>query len=277
MREENLELQEEMVAVVTGAAGGIGFALCDAFASRGLRVVASDVEAPALDSAVVRLPAGRTIGVKADVSNLEDVRALHAETLREFGRVDILCNNAGVFTRFAPIWEIDIREWKWVIDVNLWGVIHGMHVFLPTFIGQSHGYVVNTASLAGVLSPPGNATYNAAKHGVVTLSEGLKAELDQAGIRGVGVTVVCPGLVDTRIQDARRNWPARFATDLADEAHTAASPAASNAISPAAAAEHVIRAIENDRLYCATHPGSADRASARFNRILEDFAAVQGV
>ena len=204
-----MAIQTGDVAVVTGAASGIGLGLAHRFAERGLRLVVSDVEVLALEKAAESLRQGgsEVIAVPCDVSRLDDVRALATATLDRFGQVDVICNNAGVFGGLAPMWELDHTTWEWTVRVNFWGVVHGIEVFVPMLVEQDRGHVINTASQAGVSSPAFNGPYNATKHAVVALSETLKAELD-AFAPGVGVSVICPSAVETRVQDAARNRPA---------------------------------------------------------------------
>jgi NADP-dependent 3-hydroxy acid dehydrogenase YdfG len=272
---KSMKLEEAMTAVVTGAASGIGLAIATAFSNRGLNVVLADIEQGALDTVNDGLPKAKTLAYKTDVTNLAQVEALRDATLSRFGRVDLVCNNAGVFNRFKPMWELDIREWRWVIGVNLWGVVHGIHAFLPTLVAQGHGHIVNTASLAGFISLPGNAPYNVSKHGVVTLSEGLKAELENANV-DVGVTVLCVGGVETAIRHSARNCPPEMLTEAMKEQAKAtdAIPNKSEHISPAQAVERIIESIEAGQFYCATHPGFGPVIRERFEPIWRDVSAV---
>ncbi|HKE75303.1 MAG TPA: SDR family NAD(P)-dependent oxidoreductase [Acidimicrobiales bacterium] len=196
------------VAVVTGAASGIGLGLAQRLVDRGVAVVMSDIEAPALAAAVATMADVDVgvIGVECDVSRRDDVFALAQRAIDEFGQVNAVFNNAGIFSGLGPMWELDHTVWEWNMRVNLWGVIHGIEAFVPPLVARNRGHVVNTASLAGVATPPFNAPYNAAKHAVVALSETLRAELDVFA-PGVGVSVVCPGAVATRVQESARNRP----------------------------------------------------------------------
>ncbi len=208
-------------AVVTGAASGIGLGLARRCAADGMRVVMADVDAEALDAAAADVASGgaEVLAVPTDVSNRESVAELAARTRERFGRTDLLCNNAGV-ERLAALTETPLEVYEWLIGVNLWGVIHGTHFFLPEMLERDDGYIVNTASGAGLLVGIfGNGAYAATKHAVVALSETLYLEL---GLRGskVGVSVLCPGAVRTGIMAAERNWPDRLgvAPDLSDDA-----------------------------------------------------------
>jgi NAD(P)-dependent dehydrogenase (short-subunit alcohol dehydrogenase family) len=188
------------VAVITGAASGIGFGMAEAFLSEGARVVLADLDADGLLEAAGRLSgsANQVLAVVTDVTDLESVRHLARATMDRFGAVDVVCNNAGVWT-LGYQWEIAEEDWRWVIDVNLWGVIHGIQVFVPMLIANSAGgQVVNTASIGGLVAGAGTGPYAAAKHAVVGLSKSLRAELAMRKAR-VGVTIVCPGKVATPI------------------------------------------------------------------------------
>ena len=177
------------VAVVTGAASGIGRALAGRFAAEGMKVVLADVEGPALAKAESELRAGgaTVLAVAADVARAEAVDALAARTLEAFGGVHVLCNNAGVYASGLS-WERPLADWEWVLGVNLWGVIHGVRAFVPIMLRQgSEAHIVNTASVAGLISGPFSAPYNVSKYGVVALSESLHYELALAGRAGEGV------------------------------------------------------------------------------------------
>src|SRR6478672_6631260 len=203
------------VAVVTGGASGIGFGLASAFAAEGMKVVLGDIEAPALADAVGKLEAtgADVIGVRTDVSNAEQVQTLADAAVDRFGAIHIACNNAGVGAGGLS-WEAPLDTWEWVFGVNLWGVIHGLRSFVPILMQQSQAYVVNTASIAGLVAGPFMAPYNASKHAVVALSETLHHEMAMMAPH-VKVSVLCPGWVRTRIADSERNRPAEPAEDAA--------------------------------------------------------------
>jgi NAD(P)-dependent dehydrogenase (short-subunit alcohol dehydrogenase family) len=183
------------VAVVTGAASGIGRAMADRFAAEGMKVVLADVEKDALARAEAEMKAaGATVlAVPTDVSRAGDVEALARQTVDAFGAVHVLCNNAGVSPVMGASWELTEADWQWVLGVNLWGVLHGIRAFVPIMLKQdSEGHIVNTASMAGLVGGgPWWSTYGVAKHGVVNLSESLHRELAAAGSR-VKVSVLCP-------------------------------------------------------------------------------------
>jgi NAD(P)-dependent dehydrogenase (short-subunit alcohol dehydrogenase family) len=192
-------------AVVTGAASGMGRAFANRFARAGMNVVMSDIEAPRLDDAVAEVAAHGTevIGEVSDVADAESVDALAARTFDEFGAAHVVCNNAGVAAGGAR-GELDAAAWKWVLDVNLWGVIHGHRVFLPRMIEQGEGHIINTASMAGHL--PGHSAYTASKWAVVGITQGLFHQMETENT-GVGVSCLCPGFVATDIDTSERNRP----------------------------------------------------------------------
>lgn len=195
-------------AVVTGAASGMGKAFCARFARAGMRIVAADIEQTALDDAVTELRAtgADALGVRCDVSRPEDHAAVLAAAVEAFGAVHVVCLNAGVSGANGPIWKLSLEDWQWTLDVNLWGVIHGMRTFVPHLLSHGDGHVVTTASIAGHTSSPFGSPYNVSKHGVATLTETLYNELRREGST-VGVTCLCPGFVATNIMDSARNRP----------------------------------------------------------------------
>jgi NAD(P)-dependent dehydrogenase (short-subunit alcohol dehydrogenase family) len=199
-----MDLVRGHVAVVTGAGSGIGLAMAERFARSGLNIVAADVQRDALAAAGERI-AGHgveVLTVPCDVSKPDAVAALADATLDRFGGVHLLCNNAGVAPRSDP-WFGPLSAWEWVIGVNFWGVVHGCRAFLPHLLGGGH--IVNTASIAG-LYPGFSPAYDASKHAVVAISEGLYNMAAMIGLP-IGVSVLCPGWVKTAIVDADRNWP----------------------------------------------------------------------
>lgn len=262
---------EGKVAVVTGGASGIGRSVATRFAEAGMRVVLADVEPDALDAATADFRrAGHTVlGVRTDVSDGNSVDALAEATLAEFGGVHVLHNNAGVGVG-GPVWTHTEQDWKWVLGVNLWGVIHGVRAFVPLMLEQGErAHVVNTASMAGLISVPFLGAYNVSKHGVVTLSETLFRDLDAAGA-DIGVSVLCPGLVATNIFESQRNRPdelsdensaAGLASLLAGSGTGVSADAAIGSfgtiLSPEQVAADVHDAVVNDRFYILTHPEPA--------------------
>lgn len=263
------------VAVVTGAASGIGEALARALAGRGMRLVLGDIEEAPLEAVAADLTAGgaEVVAVPGDVTDRAAVEALGDAATGHFGGLHLACNNAGVSTGGLS-WEIDDAAWDWVLGVNLRGVIHGVGAFVPRIIASGGGHVVNTASMAGIASPPFMAPYNVAKHGVVTLSETLYQELRLLHPE-VGVSVLCPGWVNTRIHEADRNKPAGMAepppsTDALGSGlrETVASLIASG-MDPAAVADLVVAAVEAEQFYVLTHDGWEEMARVRMQHILD--------
>jgi len=261
-------------AVVTGAASGIGRAMADAFAAEGMRVVLADIESGALEhaAAAVRARGSAALAVPTDVSQAEQVQALGDRAAAEFGRVDVVCNNAGVALS-GPTWEHTLADWQWLLGVNLWGVVHGVRTFVPLMLKQGgEGHIVNTGSVAGLTSNPFMSIYNVSKHAVVTLSETLQKELTLLGTQ-VRVSVLCPGFVNTRILEAERNRPAALKNAVATERHPTFEEMASAALAagmpPAEVAARVVDAVKTGRFYILTHPEFGPRVRERMEDILE--------
>jgi NAD(P)-dependent dehydrogenase (short-subunit alcohol dehydrogenase family) len=242
-------------AVVTGAASGIGRALCEKFAALGMNVVLADVEGAKAEAVASEL-ATDSLVVATDVSDATAVERLAERSCERFGAVHVLCNNAGVFAG-GSLWDAPLSDYEWVLGVNTWGVIHGVHSFVPRMI--EHGepaHVVNTSSMAGLTSLPFSGIYHMSKHAVVALSECLHHELALANTR-VGVSVLCPELIATQIHRAERNRPAslrgpepgavgRTARELVGKAIAAGVEAG---LPPAVIAERVVAAIRDERFY----------------------------
>jgi NAD(P)-dependent dehydrogenase (short-subunit alcohol dehydrogenase family) len=198
IREAAMELTSGKIAVVTGAGSGIGLALAERFARAGLDVVLADVEQKISGLGV------KTLAVPTDVSDEAAVNALAAAVVDRFGAVHLVCNNAGVASDADP-WFGPISAWRWVLGVNLWGVIHGIRAFLPLLAAQRESHIVNTASVAGLI-PGASPSYDATKHAVVAISEDLYRAMKMIRLL-VGVSVLCPSWVRTNIYQAKRNWP----------------------------------------------------------------------
>jgi NAD(P)-dependent dehydrogenase (short-subunit alcohol dehydrogenase family) len=268
-----MELAAGKVAVVTGAAGGIGLALAERFAASGLSVVLADVDGEALDVAADTIAATgvEVLAVPTDVSDESAVQDLAAATMDRFGAAHIVCNNAGVSSMADP-WTGPISSWEWVVGVNMWGVIHGVRAFLPILVGQGDGHIVNTASIAGLL--PGLApAYDATKHAVVALTEDLYTTLAMTGLP-IGVSVLCPGWVRTGIMDADRNWPAHLGERPpdafgADIMGNHVRRAIAEGLTPEAVADMVADAVTALRFWVFPHPAFVEVAERRWQTIAE--------
>jgi len=268
------------VAVVTGAASGIGRGMAERFAAEGMKVVLADIEREALAAAEGEMKAsGATVlAVPTDVSRTADVQALAKKTLDAFDGVHLLCNNAGVAFPVGLSWKRTVKDWEWGLGVNLWGVIHGLRAFIPIMLRQdAEAHIVNTASIAGLLSGPMAAIYNVTKHGVVTLSEALHHELALSGAK-VKVSVLCPAWVNTGILDADRNRPTELQNDPAEERTTPQMEAIDQAVrqllatglTPERVADQVFNAVRDEKFYIITHPEWKDRIRTRMQDILEE-------
>jgi NAD(P)-dependent dehydrogenase (short-subunit alcohol dehydrogenase family) len=265
------------VAVITGGASGLGRAMADRFARAGMSIVLADVEPDALAKAGAEMKAAgaKVIGVRTDVSKAADVEALAQKTLETFGAVHLLANNAGV-AEGGNVWDNTVADWEWVLGVNMWGVIHGVRVFTPIMLKQaSEGHIVNTASVAGLISPPGMGIYCVSKHAVVTLSECLHHDLARKTDK-VKCSVLCPAYVPTGIADSGRNRPAELnqprQKDAADLALDASLKKAvqSGKLSAADVAQTVYEAVSEERFYILTHPKIKPSIQWRMEDILQD-------
>jgi NAD(P)-dependent dehydrogenase (short-subunit alcohol dehydrogenase family) len=263
------------VAVVTGAASGIGFALAQRFAAEGMRVVLADVEAAPLRAAEEELrgKAADLLAVEVDVSKPDDVERLARQTYAAFGAAHVVCNNAGVAVMGA-IHEHSVADWEWVLGVNLWGVIHGVRAFVPRMLaGAQDGHIVNTASIAGLTTSPFMSVYNVTKHGVVALSESMYKEFQASGAP-IGVSVVCPGLINTNIMTSSRNRPERYADrgtpgSAARAWSEALAAGLSTGYPPSEVAEQVFQGIREQRFYIVpSQPDVTARVTARAEDIL---------
>jgi NAD(P)-dependent dehydrogenase (short-subunit alcohol dehydrogenase family) len=261
------------VAVVTGAASGMGLAFARRFTAAGMRVVVADIDEAACNAVSKELP--DSLPVRVDVRHLNQVQALGEAAIDRYGRVDLLCNNAGV-TFKSRIQDLTHQDWKWVLDVNLWGVVHGLEVFLPLLLANPDGgHVVNTASGAGLVTRSGMAPYTVSKHAVVALSEVLRAEMQETGAR-VGVSVLCPSIVHTQIMHAERNRPADVARPIPQSewgrqfTEQTYARFATEGVEPEFAAELVWRAVGTDAFWIFTEASTAERARAGAERITID-------
>lgn len=263
------------VAVVTGAASGIGRAMAETFADAGMRVVLSDVEKPALESATAELRAkGADVhAVATDVSKTGDIEALAEATLERYGAVHVLCNNAGVAAGGWPTWTSTLDDWTWILGVNLMGVVHGIRTFLPIMIEQGdEAHIVNTASMAGLMA--GGSLYGVTKSAVVSWSESVYLDLVRGGFKP-RVSVLCPGYVATNIADSKRNRP----DDLSDAGTWPRTPEVDvlyrqhlerirRGLSPHAVGEQVLQAIRDECFYILTHPEWIEHMEHRTGQIV---------
>jgi NAD(P)-dependent dehydrogenase (short-subunit alcohol dehydrogenase family) len=266
---------EGKVAVVTGGASGMGLGMATRFAEQGMKVVLADVEEPVLQEAVTRLKQAEhdVIGVVTDVSKLESIEALAEKTLAAYGKVHVLCNNAGVGGGAGrAIWEYTIKDWRWTLEVNLWGVIYGIHTFVPIMLDQDEeGHVVNTASMAGLT--PSNRPYNISKHGVVSLSEALHEGFRDRGAK-LKASVLCPGVVNTNIMFAARNRPDELKNDAGPterelrRSNAVHKYAAEHGLDPLEVGDMVVEAVRNEQFWILTHDEYDDVIRTRVEDIL---------
>ncbi len=259
---------EGKAAVVTGGASGIGLSMGYAFAEAGMRVMLADIEAKPLKQAVAafkgNLPEVR--GVVCDVRDYAAVERAAQMTLEAFGKVHVVCNNAGV-TGASGAENISLQDWRWVIDINLMGVVHGVKAFLPLLKTHGEGgHIVNTASMAGFLPGTGFGAYTATKFAVVGISEALATELEP---QGIGVSVLCPGWVATLITESRRNWPKDYgAPPPSGPMAEQVAELVRNGMAPSEVAALVLKAVQNNELYVFTHPHMRPPLEKRVDRFL---------
>ncbi len=264
-------------AFVTGGASGIGLSMARAFGRAGMNVVLADIDRDTAADAAERLSHEqiKAIPVRCDVVERASIEAAAREAIDAFGKVHIVCNNAGVAVG-GPIETVKERDWDWIIDVNLKGVVHGTEIFAPLI--KSHGeggHIVNTASMAGMVSPPGMEPYCATKFAVVAMSEGWHQQLAPANI---GVSVLCPGFVKTRIHESGRARQDKYGgigevdPGVGDTREQAAQNVL-NGIDPDIVGNRVLEAIQNGELYIFTHPAMRPFVEARFQMILAAFDA----
>jgi NAD(P)-dependent dehydrogenase (short-subunit alcohol dehydrogenase family) len=261
------------VAVITGAASGFGREFALALAAEGARVVLADVDEKGMAETAAMLPAGtESLAARCDVRAPGSLDELAAKTYERFGAAHLVFNNAGVAV-CGPAWTATLEDWKWVLDINLMGVVHGIRSFVPRMIaGGEPGHVINTASVAGMLSIPGSAVYCVSKHAVVTLSECLRHDLRVAKAP-VGVSVLCPAFVPTGIADSARNRPKELAaTNPLGKVYEEGvkKAVAAGKLSAADIARITLDAVRNDRFYVLPHQKTKAAIETRLQDILEE-------
>lgn len=273
-----MERLAERVAWITGAASGIGLALAHRLAQEKTKLVLVDIEQGPLDEAeaALRDKGAEVLALRVDVSNSAAVAAAAKRALDTFGVVHIICNNAGVGGNGGPLWEISEGDWNWALGVNFHGVIHGIRALLPALIASGEeGHVVNTASMAGLTSTPFMGPYTATKHAVVAISECLAKELELTKSK-VGVSVLCPGFVQTNISESHRNRPAELGAPTKSrgaETFRGVLRTLVNSGQPAQKiADDVVRAIRDNRFYILTHPEMKPAIEHRMRQILDEKA-----
>jgi len=266
---------EGKVAWITGGGSGIGLGVAHELAAAGVKLVILDVEAAALDAAEIALRAAGAdvLAIRADISKAAEVEAAAAQAKARFGLVHIIFNNAGVGGGGGPMWMLDDADWRWCIDVNLYGVIHGIRVLLPALIASGQeGHVINTASMAGLTSTPFLGPYTATKHAVVAISEVLAKELELVQAK-VKVSVLCPGFVKTRIHQSERNRPAEMRG--AGRAEGPGLGKVMEQLVEAGApvegvAKAVVAAIRDGKFYVLTHPEMKPAIGHRMQQVLDE-------
>jgi NAD(P)-dependent dehydrogenase (short-subunit alcohol dehydrogenase family) len=275
---ENIPMKifHDRVAVITGGASGLGRAMAKRFAREGMKLVLADVNAADLarTESELRAAGATVVGVRTDVSKAEDVEALARRTLQAYGAVHLVVNNAGV-SPLGNVWENSVADWQWALGVNLWGVIHGVRVFTPILLSQeSEGHIVNTASVAGLISPPGMGIYNVTKHAVVALTETLHHDLARRNAQ-VKCSVLCPAYVPTGIADSERNRPSELSDAQREQSEEDRARAAglkkavaSGKLTAADVAQAVFEAVREERFYILTHPKILGAVRARMDDIL---------
>ena len=260
------------VAVITGGASGIGRAVAEKAAAEGMKIVIADIEEGPLKEAEGELTGqgAEAIGVVTDVSDAASVRELRDRALERFGAVHLVHNNAGIGTG-GPIWDFSEEDWRWIIGVNQWGVIHGIATFVPLLMEQGEGHVVNTASIAGLTTTAFLGPYHATKFAVVAMSEVLYKDLQTAG-SPVGVSVLCPGFVQTRIAESDRNrpaWAPERDVEGAEELRAVIQAMVDGGITPTAVADRVIDAVKTDTFYILTHPELTEAIQIRCDDMVQ--------
>ncbi len=259
-------------AFITGGASGIGFGMAKAFGRAGMNIVIADIEKDVAGKAVDMLHKDqvKAIAIHCDVALREQIQRAALDAIAAFGKIHVVCNNAGVGAG-GPFGAVGEHDWDWVIDVNLKGVVYGAETFVPLI--KSHGeggHIINTASMAGMISPPRMEPYSATKFAVVAMSEGWRQQLAEFGI---GVSVLCPGFVRTNIHESGRTRQQRYgqAREVDHEQRVATQQLIEGGLNPLVVGERVLEAVKADELYIFTHPEMKDAVEARFEAIRQGF------
>lgn len=257
-------------AVVTGGASGIGLGIARQLRAAEMNVVIADIQQDALDHAASEIGA---TGIRTDVRDAESVQALADATIKRYGAVHVVVNNAGVGP-LAPIADLQLSDWKWMLGVNLWGVIHGVHAFLPLLRNNTDGgHIVNTASIGGLATGPGLGAYTVSKYGIVALTETLAQEL-AAEESKVGASVLVPGTVRTNIANSTRNRPAELGSGKLADVDLARGPdMGMRWLEPDDIGKRVIDGMATGELYIVTHPEAWPAVEARHQAIAAAFEA----
>lgn len=274
-----METFEGKVAVITGGASGLGLAMAQRFADAGMNIVIGDIEAEplAMAEAAIAAKGVKVLAQRTDVARADEVEALAESAYRRFDAVHVLCNNAGVGGSAGNMWELSQEDWRWVIDVDLWSVIHGVRSFVPRMIASGEqGHVVNTASVAGLVSGAVGGPYTVAKFGVVALSEQLYFELGRAG-HEIGVSVLCPGFVNTNIYDSGRNRQAEYGepevapTPEGEQRRAMLQAMRTTMLQPEEIGELVFEAVRSRNLYIIPTGSEAldDAVRSRMENVIE--------
>jgi NAD(P)-dependent dehydrogenase (short-subunit alcohol dehydrogenase family) len=268
------------VAVITGGASGIGRALAHECADHGMRVVVADLDRERVQEVETELRSRgiEAVGVPTDVADAEQMHRLAERTYAEFGTAHLLCLNAGVAAG-GVAWELDDRAWRWVIDVNLWGLINGVRAFVPGLVAQGEGHVLVTASIGGLIGSPGMAAYSASKHAAIGLAESLREDLRLAG-SAVGVTALCPGFTRTRMNDSARSWPEHLGAPPEDglasghpQLRDAFLARMDDAADPAEVASAALQAVRANLFWAVTDDGIGPRLSEHLAPVLRGQSA----
>lgn len=262
---------EGRVAAVTGAASGLGKAMALALASAGMHVALADVDEKGLKTTLDDVLRRNVKGfsMRVDVSKAAEVQAFAERTASDLKGVHLVCNNAGVALT-GPVWENTELDWEWILGVNLRGVVNGVRAFTPRLLAQNDGHIVNTASVAGLISPPGMGAYCVSKHAVVALSEALHHDLRERG-SAVGVSVLCPAYVPTGIAESEQSRPKELGTSKKTSRDAMLKKAvASGRLSADDVARAVVAAVKDNRFYILTHPAIKGAIRARMEDVLEE-------